>query len=45
MAKKITVRNLKHIRELTFDIPGIGVHLLAGTNGLARHRYWLVFDA
>ena len=36
MARKISIYNLKHIRELTFDIPGPGVHLLAGANGAGK---------
>ncbi|AFQ50562.1 AAA family ATPase [Burkholderia cepacia] len=36
MPNKITIRNLKHIRELTFDVPGPGVHLLAGANGAGK---------
>jgi len=36
MERKITIRNLKHIRELSFDIPAAGVHLLAGSNGAGK---------
>lgn len=36
MVKKITIKNLRHIRELVFDIPGPGVHLLAGSNGAGK---------
>nr|WP_260400164.1 AAA family ATPase [Paraburkholderia bannensis] len=36
MPNKITIRNLKHIRELNFDVPGPGVHLLAGANGAGK---------
>lgn len=36
MAKRITIKNLKHIRELVFDIPAQGVHLLAGSNGAGK---------
>src|SRR5581483_4913289 len=36
MAGTISIKRLKHIRELHFDIPGPGVHLLAGTNGAGK---------
>lgn len=36
MTKKITIHNLKHIRELNFEIPNTGVHLLAGSNGAGK---------
>lgn len=36
MTKRILIQNLKHIRKLTFDIPGPGVHLLAGANGAGK---------
>ncbi|APA89286.1 ATP-binding protein [Paraburkholderia sprentiae WSM5005] len=36
MSNKITIRNLKHIRELTFDVPPPGVHLLSGANGAGK---------
>lgn len=36
MAGQITIRGLKHIRELVFDIPGPGVHLLSGGNGSGK---------
>lgn len=36
MTKHITIRNLKHIRELKFEIPEPGVHLLAGSNGAGK---------
>lgn len=36
MANTITIRKLKHIRTLTFEVPGPGVHLLSGTNGAGK---------
>lgn len=36
MPGQIAIRRLKHIRELIFDIPGPGVHLLAGVNGAGK---------
>lgn len=36
MAKTIKIQNLRHIKELVFDIPGKGVHLLAGINGAGK---------
>src|ERR1700733_12959622 len=36
MVGKIEIRNLRHIRELNFDIPGPGVHLLSGSNGAGK---------
>ena len=34
MAKQITIENVKQIDQLIFDIPGPGVHILCGTNGV-----------
>lgn len=36
MSNTITIKNLKHIKELTFEIPGPGVHLLSGSNGAGK---------
>jgi predicted ATP-dependent endonuclease of OLD family len=36
MAKKITIRKLKNIKELVFELPSPGVHLLAGKNGAGK---------
>lgn len=36
MANTITIKNLKHIKELIFEIPGPGVHLLSGANGAGK---------
>jgi energy-coupling factor transporter ATP-binding protein EcfA2 len=36
MAGTITIRQLKNIKELHFEIPGPGVHLLSGTNGAGK---------
>lgn len=36
MANKITIRRLKHIQELVFEVPGPGVHLLSGVNGAGK---------
>ncbi|CAB3737108.1 AAA family ATPase [Achromobacter xylosoxidans] len=36
MAATIVIKNLKHIRQLEFSIPGPGVHLLTGANGSGK---------
>lgn len=36
MPNKITIKNLRHIKSLEFEIPGPGVHLLSGTNGAGK---------
>ena len=36
MPNTITIKKLKHIRTLTFEVPGPGVHLLSGTNGVGK---------
>ena len=36
MPKSIQIRNLKSIESLNFEIPGPGVHLLAGSNGAGK---------
>tara|TARA_R110002074_G_scaffold372458_1_gene547916 strand:+ start:545 stop:2062 length:1518 start_codon:yes stop_codon:yes gene_type:complete len=36
MTRTITIKNLKHIKGLTFNIPDPGVHLLAGQNGSGK---------
>jgi ABC-type cobalamin/Fe3+-siderophores transport system ATPase subunit len=36
MNKAIEIRNLKNISRLHFEIPGPGVHLLAGSNGAGK---------
>ena len=36
MIKRIVIKNLKPIRELTFDVPERGVYLLAGSNGAGK---------
>lgn len=36
MTKQIVIENVKQIDKLTFDIPGPGVHILSGTNGVGK---------
>ena len=37
MAKKITIRNIKHIRHLEFNLPSrSGVYTLTGSNGSGK---------
>lgn len=36
MARVIQIEGLKHIRTLRFEMPGRGVHLLAGSNGAGK---------
>lgn len=36
MLKKVTIKNVKNIKELTFDIPDPGVYLLTGSNGSGK---------
>jgi ABC-type lipoprotein export system ATPase subunit len=36
MSKMIEIYNLKNIKELKFQLPGPGVHLLAGANGAGK---------
>lgn len=33
---KITIKNLRHVKELEFDIPKVGVWLLTGSNGTGK---------
>lgn len=36
MPGSIVIKNLKHIHELTFEMPGRGVHVLTGGNGAGK---------
>lgn len=36
MTKRITIKNLKQIDHLVFDLPSTGVHILSGTNGAGK---------
>jgi energy-coupling factor transporter ATP-binding protein EcfA2 len=36
MAKSVEIQVLRHIKSLTFEIPGPGVYLLSGTNGAGK---------
>src|SRR5450759_1281719 len=36
MSIKLTIKNLKNIRSLEFDLPGPGAYLLTGSNGSGK---------
>ena len=36
MSTKLTIKNLKHIKSLEFEVPGPGAYLLTGSNGSGK---------
>lgn len=36
MTTKLTIQNLKNIKQLEFEIPAVGAYLLTGTNGSGK---------